>query len=102
MIVYMWSISCYCLIFVAFIHGKYCQYENVYVLCNKLNKEVERVHWLLYYKEMFILKASAMQIGTDFKAGNRIIIVLLSVWQGIKQIKILWHSGSIPFSLSLI
>lgn len=28
-----------------------------------------------------------MQIGTDFKAGNRIIIVLLSVWQGIKQTK---------------
>lgn len=26
-----------------------------------------------------------MQIGTDFKAGNRIIIVLLSVWQGIKH-----------------
>lgn len=27
-------------IFVAFIHGKNCQYENVCVLCNKLNKEV--------------------------------------------------------------
>jgi hypothetical protein len=41
-IVYIWSTSCYFLIFVAFIYDKNYQYENMYLLLNQLNEGVER------------------------------------------------------------
>lgn len=37
---------------------------------NLIKKLKERVHWLLYYKEAFILKAGTMQNGTHFQSRN--------------------------------
>lgn len=59
------------LFFVAFVHDKNCQYENVYLLCNKLNKEVKRKSALIVILQRnFILKAGAMQNGIDFQSRN--------------------------------
>lgn len=40
----------------------------IFYATNLIKKLKERVHWLLYYKEIFILKAGAMQNGINFQS----------------------------------
>lgn len=40
----------------------------IFYATNLIKKLKERVHWLLYYKEIFILKAGAVQNGINFQS----------------------------------
>lgn len=43
-------------------------WEDIFYATNLIKKLKERVHWLLYYRETFILKALAMQNKINFQS----------------------------------
>lgn len=70
----------------------------IFYATNLIKKLKESVHWLLYYKETFILKAGAMQNGIDFQSRNNFFKCLARN----KDKKCFGDPGSILFSFNLV